>query len=175
MKHRLLSETTIIGNSSRHFYSVKSWPCTMYPLSNFPRLRMRRMRRDDFSRRLMRENVLTTNDLIYPMFVIEGKGRTEAVASMPGIERYTIDRLVEHAAGAVELGIPAVALFPAIEPQLKTVDGREATNREGLIPRAVSAPKKQFRDLGVITDAALDPYTTHGHDGVLDDSGYVVN
>jgi porphobilinogen synthase len=147
----------------------------MYPLGEFPRLRMRRMRRDDFSRRLMREHVLTTNDLIYPIFVIDGKARTEAIASMPGIMRYTIDRLVAHAADCVELGIPAVALFPAIDKKLKTPDGREATNRRGLIPRAVAALKKRFPELGVITDAALDPYTTHGHDGVLDASGYVLN
>ncbi len=147
----------------------------MYPLGEFPRLRMRRMRRDDFSRRLMREHVLTTDDLIYPVFVIDGKSRTEAVPSMPGVMRYTIDRLVTHAASCVELGVPAVALFPAIDRKLKTADGREATNRKGLIPRAVAALKKHFPDLGVITDAALDPYTTHGHDGVLDKSGYVLN
>jgi porphobilinogen synthase len=147
----------------------------MYPLGEFPRVRMRRMRRDDFSRRLMREHVLTTNDLIYPIFVIEGKNRTEAVASMPGVMRHTIDRLLTHAAECVELGIPAVALFPAIDRKLKTADGREATNRRGLVPRAVSALKKRFPELGVITDAALDPYTTHGHDGVLDASGYVLN
>src|SRR4051812_6135492 len=132
-----------------------------YPLGEFPRVRMRRMRRDDFSRRLMRENVLTTNDLIYPVFVVDGKGRTESVASMPGVERYTIDRLISQAASCVELGIPALALFPAIEASLKTADGREATNREGLIPCAVAALKKEFPDLGVITDAALDPYTSH--------------
>jgi porphobilinogen synthase len=147
----------------------------MYPLGEYPQLRMRRMRRDDFSRRLMRENVLTTNDLIYPMFVIDGKSRTEAVASMPGVMRYTIDRLLEHAETCVALGIPAVALFPAIDKKLKTADGREAANRKGLVPRAVAALKKRFPELGVITDAALDPYTTHGHDGVLDKAGYVLN
>jgi porphobilinogen synthase len=147
----------------------------MYPLGEFPRVRMRRMRRDDFSRRLMREHVLTTNDLIYPVFVIDGKNRTEPVASMPGVLRHTIDRLVAHAGACLELGIPAVALFPAVDRKLKTADGREATNRRGLIPRAVTALKKRFPDLGVITDAALDPYTTHGHDGVLDASGYVMN
>ena len=147
----------------------------MYPLGEFPRARMRRMRRDDFSRRLMREHVLTTNDLIYPIFVIDGKNRTEAIASMPGIMRHTVDRLLKHAETCVELGIPAVALFPAVDKKLKTADGREATNRRGLIPRAVSALKKRFPELGVITDAALDPYTTHGHDGVLDKGGYVLN
>ncbi|HYH41443.1 MAG TPA: porphobilinogen synthase, partial [Burkholderiales bacterium] len=147
----------------------------MYPLGAYPQVRMRRMRRDDFSRRLMRENSLTTDDLIYPVFVIDGKGRTQAVPSMPGVQRYTIDKLLAHAETALDLGIPAMALFPAVEPKLKTADGREATNRRGLIPRAVSALKKRFPELGVITDAALDPYTTHGHDGVLDKSGYVLN
>jgi porphobilinogen synthase len=147
----------------------------MYPLGEFPRVRMRRMRRDDFSRRLMREHVLTTNDLIYPVFVIDGKSRTEAVPSMPGVSRYTVDRLLTHAERCLELGVPAVALFPAIENRLKSADGREATNRRGLIPKAVSALKKRFPELGVITDAALDPYTTHGQDGVIDRAGYVLN
>ena len=147
----------------------------MFPLGEFPRLRMRRMRRDDFSRRLMRENALSTDDLIYPLFVIDGKARTESVASMPGVERHTVDRLIRQAATCVELGIPAVALFPAVDNKLKTADGREATNPRGLVPRAVTALKKRFPELGVITDAALDPYTTHGHDGVVDASGYVLN
>ena len=146
-----------------------------YPLGEFPRLRMRRMRRDDFSRRLMREHALTTDDLIYPVFVIDGKGRTQAVPSMPGVNRYTIDRLLAHAESCLDLGIPALALFPAIDKKLKTADGREAVNRRGLVPRAVAALKKRFPELGIITDAALDPYTTHGHDGVLDRSGYVLN
>ena len=147
----------------------------MYPLGTFPEVRMRRMRRDDFSRRLMREHTLTTSDLIYPVFVIDGKSRTEAVPSMPGVSRYTIDRLLAHAEGCLELGVPAVALFPAIDKKLKSPDGKEATNRKGLIPRAVAALKKRFPDLGVITDAALDPYTTHGQDGVIDHDGYVLN
>jgi porphobilinogen synthase len=147
----------------------------MYPLGAFPRVRLRRMRRDDFSRRLMRENVLSTNDLIYPVFVIEGRGRTEPVASMPGVKRYTVDRLLAHAATCVELGVPALALFPAIEGKLKTPDGREATNPKGVVPRAVAALKKRFPELGLITDAALDPYTTHGQDGVVDAAGYVLN
>ena len=146
-----------------------------YPLGTFPGLRMRRMRRDDFSRRLMRENVLTTNDLIYPVFVMDGTGRTEAVASMPGVERYTIDRLLTLMEACVEMRIPAVALFPVVDAKLKTVDGQEATNPKGVVPRAVSAVKKRFPELGVITDAALDPYTTHGHDGVIDEAGYVLN
>jgi len=136
---------------------------------------MRRMRRDDFSRRLMREHRLTTDDLIYPIFVIDGKTRTQAVPSMPGVKRYTIDRLLAHAAECVELGIPAIALFPAVDEKLKTADGREAFNPRGLVPRAVAALKKRWPALGVITDAALDPYTTHGQDGVLDRDGYVLN
>jgi porphobilinogen synthase len=147
----------------------------IYPLGSFPGVRMRRMRRDDFSRRLMREHVLTTNDLIYPVFVMDGRSRTEAITSMPGVERYTIDRLLSHLESCVELGVPAVALFPAVEQRLKTPDGREAVNRRGVIPRAVAAVKKRFPELGVITDAALDPYTTHGHDGVIDRAGYVLN
>jgi len=141
----------------------------------FPRRRMRRMRRDEFSRRLRREHRLTTDDLIYPVFVIEGKNRTEPVPSLPGIRRYTVDRLLAHAEECLELGIPALAIFPFIAPKLKTPDGREAVNPKGLVPRAVSALKKRLPELGVITDAALDPYTTHGHDGVLDRNGHVLN
>jgi porphobilinogen synthase len=144
-------------------------------LGNYPQRRMRRNRRDEFSRRLMRENRLTTDDLIYPVFVIDGNRRTEAVSSMPGIRRYTIDKLLPHAEQCVALGIPALALFPAIERNLKTADGREATNPKGLVPRTVAALKKRFPELGVITDVALDPYTTHGQDGVIDKSGYVLN
>jgi len=123
----------------------------------------------------MRERRLTTDDLIYPVFVIEGSGRTEAVPSMPGVKRYTVDRLLPHAEACLGLGIPALALFPLIAPRLKTPDGREAANPKGLIPRAVAALKKRFPELGLITDAALDPYTTHGQDGVLDRHGYVLN
>jgi porphobilinogen synthase len=147
----------------------------MQPFAEFPRRRMRRMRRDDFSRRLIREHVLTTNDLIYPVFVIDGKGRSEPIASMPGQQRHTIDRLIKHADSCVSLGIPALALFPAVDKKLKTPDGREAVNPRGLIPRAVAALKSRFPELGVITDAALDPYTSHGHDGLLDEQGYVAN
>jgi porphobilinogen synthase len=144
-------------------------------LGRFPQRRMRRNRRDNFSRRLVREHRLSTDDLIYPVFIIDGKRRTERVASMPGVERYTIDNLLPHAEQCLKLGIPAVALFPAIERNLKTADGREATNPRGLVPRAVAALKKRLPELGVITDVALDPYTTHGHDGVIDQSGYVLN
>jgi porphobilinogen synthase len=144
-------------------------------LGAFPQRRMRRNRRDDFSRRLIRENHLSTDDLIYPVFVIDGKRRTERVSSMPGIQRYTIDKLLPHAEQCLQLGIPAVAIFPAIEGHIKTADGREATNPSGLVPRTVAALKKRFPELGVITDVALDPYTTHGHDGVIDKSGHVLN
>ena len=147
----------------------------MKSLGSYPQRRMRRNRHDEFSRRLMREHRLTTDDLIYPVFVIDGKGRTERIESMPGIERFTIDKLLPHAERCLKLGIPAVAIFPAIERKLKTADGREATNPKGLVPRTVAALKKRFPELGVITDAALDPYTTHGHDGLIDQSGYVLN
>ncbi|MGQ0525342.1 MAG: porphobilinogen synthase [Betaproteobacteria bacterium] len=147
----------------------------MQPLGRFPQRRMRRMRRDDFSRRLMREHRLCADDLIYPLFVMEGEGKCEPVESMPDVARYTIDRSFSVAEQCVRLGIPAVAIFPAIGTQLKSSDGREATNPEGLVPRAVSALKQRFPELGVITDVALDPYTTHGHDGVIDAEGYVLN
>ena len=142
---------------------------------SFPSVRMRRMRRDDFSRRLMRESVLTPNDLIYPVFVLDGKGRTEKVASMPGVERVTLDRLLPVAEECVALGIPVMALFPVIDQKLKTLDGREAHNPKGLVPRVVSELKKRFPQLGVMTDVALDPYTSHGQDGVVDKSGYIIN
>ena len=142
---------------------------------SFPLTRMRRNRADDFSRRLVRENTLTADDLIYPLFVVEGEGRREPVASMPGTDRLSVDLLVEEARVAAGLGIPAVALFPHIDAALKTADGREALNADGLIPRAVAAVKAACPSLGVITDAALDPYTTHGHDGILDASHYVLN
>jgi porphobilinogen synthase len=136
---------------------------------------MRRLRRDEFSRRLRREHRLSTDDLIYPLFVIEGRNRTEPVASMPGVRRYTIDRLLRHVEQCVKLGVPAIAVFPLIAREFKTIDGREASNPKGLVPRAVAALKKRFPELGVITDVALDPYTTHGQDGVIDRSGHVLN
>ena len=142
---------------------------------SFPAVRMRRMRRDDFSRRLMRESVLTADDLIYPVFVLDGKSRTERVASMPGVERMTVDQLLPLAEQCLKLGIPVMALFPVIEPRLKTADGREAFNRKGLVPRAVAALKKRFPELGIMTDVALDPFTTHGQDGVIDKTGYILN
>jgi porphobilinogen synthase len=142
---------------------------------SFPSVRMRRMRRNEFSRRLMRETVLTANDLIYPVFILDGRNRSERVSSMPGIERMTVDRLHPVAERCLKLGIPALALFPAIEPRLKTADGREAFNPRGLIPRAVAALKKRLPELGIMTDVALDPYTSHGQDGVIDKTGYIVN
>ena len=142
---------------------------------SFPGVRMRRMRRAEFSRRLMRETVLTADDFIYPVFIIDGKARTQKVDSMPGVERMSIDRLLPVAEQCLKLDIPALALFPAIEPRLKTPDGREAFNPKGLIPRAVASLKKRFPELGVMTDVALDPYTSHGQDGVIDDSGYILN
>ena len=142
---------------------------------NFPATRMRRMRRDDFSRRLMRESVLTANDFIYPVFVLEGEGRLEKVLSMPGVERQSLDILLHTAARTVKLGIQALALFPVIDPPLKSLGAEEAYNPDGLVPRAVRALKQAFPELGVITDVALDPYTSHGQDGLIDESGYVLN
>ena len=136
---------------------------------------MRRMRRDAFSRRMMQETVLTAADLIYPMFVIEGVGRRQPIPSMPGIERVSIDELVREAREIQALGIPALALFPVTDPDAKSLDGREAYNPEGLAQRAVRAVKAACPELGVITDVALDPFTTHGQDGIIDASGYVLN
>lgn len=141
----------------------------------FPITRMRRMRADNFSRRLMQENTLTTNDLIYPMFVIEGFNLREPVASMPGVERLSIDLLVEEAEELVELGIPMIAIFPVVPQEGKSLDAAEAYNPEGLAQRAVRAVKAACPELGVMTDVALDPFTTHGQDGIIDDKGYVLN
>ena len=143
--------------------------------AGFPARRPRRMRRDEFSRRLMRENQLSADDLIYPMFVIEGQGQREPVASMPGVERVSIDLLVEQAGEAEQLGIPAIALFPVTPASAKSEDAREAWNPDGLAQRAVRAIKQHYPDMGVITDVALDPFTTHGQDGLIDASGYVLN
>jgi porphobilinogen synthase len=142
---------------------------------SYPRVRMRRMRRDAFSRRLMRETRLSADDLIYPMFVIEGRGQRVPVPSMPGVERVSIDELVKEAHELVALGIPALALFPVPDAGTKSLDGREAWNPEGLVQRAVRAVKAAVPTLGVVTDVALDPYTTHGQDGIIDAGGYVVN
>lgn len=145
------------------------------PFGQFPARRMRRMRRDDFSRRLMREHTLTASDLIYPVFVLDGQGRREAVASMPGVERLSVDLLLPVAEECVSLGIPALALFPVIDAGLKTPGAEEALNPDGLVPRTVTALKQRFPELGIITDIALDPYTSHGQDGLIDDTGYVLN
>ncbi|HUG58432.1 MAG TPA: porphobilinogen synthase, partial [Candidimonas sp.] len=143
--------------------------------ADFPAARPRRNRRDDFSRRLVRENVLTAHDLIYPVFVMEGKGVQEPVPSMPGVVRYSPDTLLKAAAECVALQIPVIALFPVIDASLKTPDGIEAANPNGLIPRVVAELKKRFPELGVLTDVALDPYTSHGQDGIIDENGYVLN
>ncbi len=144
----------------------------------FPGTRMRRMRRDDFSRRLMREHTLTADDLIYPVFVLEGANRTEAVASMPGVERMSLDRLLPVAETALKLGVPALALFPVVDGGKKTPGAEEAWNPAGLVPTVVARLKREFPELGVITDVALDPYTSHGQDGLIDPDdprGYVMN
>ena len=141
----------------------------------FPSGRPRRLRRDAFTRNLVREHALTAHDLIYPVFVLAGSQRREAVASMPGVERLSLDLLLPVAEECVALGIPVMALFPVIDASLKTADGREAFNPDGLVPRVVSELKKRFPDLGVMTDVALDPFTTHGQDGLPDENGYILN
>jgi porphobilinogen synthase len=144
-------------------------------MRTYPFTRMRRMRRDDFSRRLMRENELTASDLIYPLFVIEGNNGTETIPSMPGVLRMTTDLLIEEAKKIRDLGIPMMALFPVVPAEKKTPDGQESYNPDGLAPRTVAALKQAVPDLGIMTDVALDPYTSHGQDGILDQDGYVAN
>jgi len=141
----------------------------------FPLGRPRRLRRDEFTRNLVREHALTAHDLIYPVFVLDGQRRREPVASMPGVERVSLDLLLPVAERCVSLGIPVMALFPVIDPSLKTEDGREACNPEGLVPRVVGELKKRFPALGLMTDVALDPFTSHGQDGLLDATGYILN
>ncbi len=150
-----------------------NFPMTLH--APFPHGRPRRLRRDEFTRNLVRENVLTAHDLIYPVFVQEGTRRRDAVASMPGVERLSLDQLLPVAEECVALGIPVMALFPVIDPALKTPDGREAFNAQGLVPRVVAALKQRFPELGIMTDVALDPFTSHGQDGLLDDTGYILN
>ncbi|MGP1426150.1 MAG: porphobilinogen synthase [Ottowia sp.] len=145
------------------------------PYASFPAGRPRRLRRDDFTRRLVRENRLSADDFIYPVFVLQGQGRREAVPSMPGVERLSLDLLLPVAEECLALGIPALALFPVIDASLKDAQGSEAANPEGLIPAAVRGLKARFPELGVMTDVALDPYTSHGQDGLLDESGYILN
>jgi porphobilinogen synthase len=141
----------------------------------YPAIRLRRMRKDPFSRALMRENTITAADLIYPVFILDGVQQRQQVGSMPGVERVSVDLLLEVAADCVQLGIPALALFPVLDASLKTPDGGEAANPDGLVPRAVRALKSRFPELGIICDVALDPFTTHGQDGLIDASGYVLN
>nr|WP_198983342.1 porphobilinogen synthase [Herbaspirillum sp. ASV7] len=143
--------------------------------ATYPALRMRRMRRDAFSRALMAENVITSADLIYPVFVQEGQNLRTPVPSLPGVDRLSLDTLLPVAEQCVQLGVPVLALFPVIDPALKTPDGIEATNPDGLIPRVVRALKDRFPELGILCDVALDPYTSHGQDGVMDESGYILN
>ncbi len=144
-------------------------------LGSYPTTRLRRMRRDEFSRRLMRETQLTVDALIYPVFVIEGGAERQPVPSMPGIERLSIDLLVAECEALAKLRVPAIAIFPVTPPEKKTLDARESWNPDGIAQRAVRAVKKEFPELGVITDVALDPFTTHGQDGLIDASGYVLN
>jgi len=144
-------------------------------LTDYPHARPRRLRRDDFTRRLVRENQLSVDDLIYPVFIIEGQGITTPVPSMPGVNRYSVDQLLPVAENCVRLGIPVMALFPVIDPSQKTLDGAAAIDPKGLVPRAVSDLKSRFPELGILTDVALDPYTSHGQDGVIDEHGYVIN
>lgn len=147
----------------------------MQALGSYPSVRMRRMRRDDFSRRLMRESKLSVDDLIYPVFVTEGENVRIPIPSMPGQYRLSLDLLMDVAKECVELGIPVLALFPNIDDSLKTADGSEAANPNGLIPRVVRALKDKFPELGIMCDVALDPYTTHGQDGLIDETGYILN
>jgi len=154
---------------------MSSTTSSFAPFASFPAGRPRRLRRDAFTRNLVRENLLTAHDLIYPVFVLSGQQRREAVASMPGVERLSLDLLLPVAEECVKLGIPVMALFPVIDGSLKTWDGKEATNPDGLVPRVVRELKKRFPELGVMTDVALDPFTTHGQDGLLDANGYILN
>ena len=147
----------------------------MKNLGAFPTRRLRRMRHDDFSRRLMRETQLSVNDLIYPVFVLDGENRTEPVSSMPGVQRLSLDKLLPVAEECARLGIPALALFPVIDPALKSLGAEEAFNPKGLVPRVVAALKQAVPNIGIITDVALDPYTSHGQDGLIDQTGYVLN
>ena len=161
------------GQNRALYFKIASM--STYPTPRYPSIRPRRLRRDDFSRRLVREHALSTDDLIYPVFVLTGARQREAVASMPGVERLSLDTLLPVAEDCLKLGIPALALFPVIDPALKDPDGREALNPEGLVPTVVRALKQRFPELGVMTDVALDPYTSHGQDGLLDASGAILN
>ncbi len=148
---------------------------TMTPAAPYPLSRPRRLRRDAFTRDLVREHHLKAADLVYPVFVLDGQQRSEAVGSMPGVHRLSLDRLLPVAEACMSLGIPVMALFPVIDPALKTPDGREALNPDGLVPRVVRELKQRFPQLGLMTDVALDPFTSHGQDGLLDDQHYILN
>ena len=168
----------ILCRPKRHAPAAFAITSRMHPMQTpapFPANRPRRLRRDEFTRALVREHRLDPSDLILPVFVLAGQGITEPVRSMPGVDRLTLDRLLPVAEECVALGIPVMALFPVIDPALKTEDGREALNPEGLIPTVVRALKSRFPELGVMTDVALDPFTSHGQDGLLDATGYIVN
>jgi porphobilinogen synthase len=174
------SRLSFTGHSSRCAHSCNSGRAcartpVKAPLPPFPASRPRRLRRDAFTRDLVREHRLSAADLILPVFVLDGSSRAEDVPSMPGVQRLTLDRLIPVAEECVELGIPVLALFPVIDGSLKTPDGREATNPDGLVPRVAAALKARVPQLGVLADVALDPYTSHGQDGLLDDSGYILN
>ncbi len=147
----------------------------MNNFSPFPSTRMRRLRRDDFTRRLVQETRLTSSDFIYPVFILDGVNQSQSISSMPGVNRLSLDLLFYKAEECVSLGIPVMALFPVIDQSLKTLDGREALNENGLVPRVVRELKSRFPDLGIMTDVALDPYTSHGQDGILDEAGYILN
>ncbi len=175
MRHVRASDTRRPHCLKFKFNTLISVIMSTNPQPLFPAIRMRRMRRDAFSRAMMREHVVTPADLIYPVFILDGKNRREAVPSMPGVERLSVDLLLGVAEDCVKLGIPVLALFPVIDASLKTPDGIEATNPQGLVPRAVRELKQRFPELGILTDVALDPYTSHGQDGVLDEHGYVLN
>ena len=148
---------------------------TQQIFTGFPTRRLRRLRKHDFSRRLMAENKLTVDDLIYPVFILEGENYREAVPSMPGVERLTIDQLLIEAGLLVKYGVPVISLFPVIEQDKKSLMAEEAYNSNGLVQRAVRALKNAYPELGVLTDVALDPYTSHGQDGIIDEDGYVLN
>jgi porphobilinogen synthase len=170
-----LKSRTAATEASKSLNAAPATVTTTQPVGQFPAIRMRRLRKDDFSRRMVRETHLGPENFIYPVFVVEGKKIRQAVPSMPGVDRLSLDLLFKTAERCLKAGVPVMALFPVIEPSLKDPTGSEASNPNGLIPRVVSALKKRFPELGLLTDVALDPYTSHGQDGVIDSEGYVIN